>query len=439
MGKFSVLVVIVFLGVIAMFSLYNNDATMITIPFGEPVEIPKIGLILISSVFGALTMLVLFMVRDSMRFMVNYQVQRVNKRSDKITALYNQSLNAILGENTTLARTSLEQILKMDPEHSDALLRLGNMDVRAQEYEQAATYYRRALDSSNNNLEALFSLAEVMQRLMRWDDAIEYINSILTIDSGNISALTKLRALLERDSKWSDLIEVQKSIVHLERDSDGQEAEASALLGYRYELARGSLAASELDAASKGFKGILKENDQFIPAHLSMSEVMSAQDNTDGAVEYLEKAYETTRSQMILVRLEELLIDLGDPLRLIRIYQHRLSQEQDNTELRFFLAKLFFRLEMVDDAFRELETLDDTFPEVPLLLGELYMRRQQCEKAVVQFKKTMKLSKALRIPFKCSACGNAHNSWSGRCPSCGSWNSLNLKVGAVQGAEKLNA
>ena len=111
MGKFSIFVVIIFLAVIAMFSVFNNDTTSITIPFGEAIEIPKIGLILVSAVFGALTMLVLFMVRDSMRFMVNYQVQRTQKRAEKISALYHRALNAILGEDMASARVSLEQIL----------------------------------------------------------------------------------------------------------------------------------------------------------------------------------------------------------------------------------------------------------------------------------------------------------------------------------------
>ncbi len=432
MGKFSIFVVIIFLAVIAMFSVFNNDATSIIIPFGETVEIPKIGLILVSAVFGALTMLVLFMVRDSMRFMVSYQTQRIHKRAEKISALYHRALNAILGEDTATARASLDQILKMDPGHSDALLRLGNMDTRAGDYKQAATYYKRALEASEKNLEALFSLAEVMQRLESWDESLLYIDEILQIDQGNHSAFMKKRALLERDSRWEDLIEVQRAILRLERDSGGQERESSILMGYQYELASAALENKELEKASKGFRAIIKDSNEFIPAHLGVAETMIAGNDTDGAVEYIEKAYASTHAHILLVRLEDILISLGDPLRLIRTYQHRLSEEPDNTGLRFFLAKLYFRLEMVDDAFRELENLEDTFPEVHLLLGELYMRRQQCEKAVEQFKKTMKISKALRVPYSCQICGHSAMQWAGRCPSCEKWNTMKLRLNAGQ-------
>ncbi len=432
MGKLSISVVIIFLAVIAMFSVFNNDATSITVPFGEVYKIPKIGLILVSAVFGALTMLVLFMVRDSMRFMVNYQAQRIHKRVEKISELYNRALNAILGEDTATARSSLDQILKMDPGHSDALLRMGNMETRAGDFQQAATYYKRALDASERNLEALFSLAEVMQRLERLDDSLQYIDEILQIDQDNHSAFMKKRALLERDSRWDDLIEVQRAILRLERDQQRQEREKSILMGYQYELACAALETSELDKANKGFRAIVKEDNDFIPAHVGVVETMIAGNDTDGAVEYIEKAYASTHVHLLLVRLEDIVIGLGDPLRLIRTYQHRLSEEPDNTGLRFFLAKLYFRLEMVDDAFRELEALEDTFPEVPLLLGELYMRRQQCEKAVEQFKKTMKLSSALKVPYFCMECGHSAMQWVGRCPSCDNWNTMRLRLNAGQ-------
>ena len=82
-------------------------------------------------------------------------------------------------------------------------------------------------------------------------------------------------------------------------------------------------------------------------------------------------------------------------------------------------------------SFRELEALEDTYPEVHLLLGELHLRRQQCEKAVGQFKKTLKLRTALRVPYSCESCGRSDRKWAGRCPSCGSWNTMGLRLDAV--------
>jgi lipopolysaccharide biosynthesis regulator YciM len=134
----------------------------------------------------------------------------------------------------------------------------------------------------------------------------------------------------------------------------------------------------------------------------------------------------------VLAKLEDLLISIGDPLRLIRTYQNIIAKEPDNQEIRFFLGKLYYRLEMVDDAFRELGALEDSFPEVHMLLGELYLKRQQCEKAAGEFKKTLHLSKALKVPYLCSQCGHAETAWAGRCPSCGRWNTFELRLDAVR-------
>ncbi|KKL16588.1 hypothetical protein LCGC14_2494050 [marine sediment metagenome] len=150
------------------------------------------------------------------------------------------------------------------------------MEARAGDYQQAATYYKRALDATERNLEALFSLSEVMQRLERWEESLEYIDEILRIDQDNHSAFMKKRALLERDSRWEDLIEVQRAVLRLERDPERQQGEASTLMGFQYELACAALENKELDKASKGFRAIVKENNDFIPAHVGVAETMIA-------------------------------------------------------------------------------------------------------------------------------------------------------------------
>ncbi len=48
--------------------------------------------------------------------------------------------------------------------------------------------------------------------------------------------------------------------------------------------------------------------------------------------------------------LAEELINHGDPGRLIRFYKSSISKEPQNHALRFFMGKLFYRLERVDDA-----------------------------------------------------------------------------------------
>jgi rubrerythrin len=111
-------------------------------------------------------------------------------------------------------------------------------------------------------------------------------------------------------------------------------------------------------------------------------------------------------------------------------YRNALASDPQNSMLRFFLGKLYYRLEMVDDA---LETLDiseipEAFPQWNQLLGELFLRRNQCERAVEEFKKTIDFKKTLRVPYCCSKCGHPDEQWAGRCPSCGTWNTYEFNL-----------
>jgi lipopolysaccharide biosynthesis regulator YciM len=430
MGKVTVLIVILMLGVLALFAVYNNDPTAIFVPFDQSYEIPKIGVILFSSVFGAACMLLLFAIRDTRRFLFTYQYQKKQKNEEKIHSLYTQALNAILAEDEAEARAALSAILKKEPGHTDAHLRLGDIEANKGRDEEAYGHYKRAHASSPEHLEALFSLARIMEKMQGWDEALGYVENILDLDPDNLSALHMKRSILEREGRWDELIEVQKAILRLLREERDKEREEANLKGFRYELARDSLEKGDLEKALKAFKTLVREDEKFTPAHLGVAETMLAGGDTEEAVSYLERAYESTSSQIILARLEDLLISLEEPSRLIRIYRKALSARPRDEALKFFLGKLYFRLEMIEDAFDVLASLDtaETWPDLHKLLGELHMRRDECGKAVEQFRKTIELGGSMRLPYCCGVCGHEDRQWSGRCPECGSWNSYRFEL-----------
>ncbi|MFC1770143.1 tetratricopeptide repeat protein [Nitrospirota bacterium] len=281
MGKLTVLIVVILLGVLALFAVYNNDTTGIVVPFDKVYEIPKIGVILISCLFGALSTLVIFMARDTRRFMISYQYQKERKRDEKVEGFYAKGLNAILADDDNSARAALENVIKLEPSHVDALLRLGNMDVRKERYEQAIDYYKRAHMVMPSNLEVMFSLADVLHRTNKVTEAIAFIDKVLEVDSDNLSALMKKRKLLEDAGMWDELIEVQKYIVKYTTDEKVKKREESNLLGYKYEVSRDSLEKGDVERANKGFRTILKEGPQFVPAYLGVAEVMLSNNETE--------------------------------------------------------------------------------------------------------------------------------------------------------------
>ncbi len=81
-------------------------------------------------------------------------------------------------------------------------------------------------------------------------------------------------------------------------------------------------AETELEKAKKAFRTVLRIDKDFVPATLGLAEVLLREGESEEAVNTLEKSYEQTSSMIALARLEDLLINLGEPARLIRIYKN---------------------------------------------------------------------------------------------------------------------
>lgn len=431
MGKLAVLIVILLLGALAFFAISNNDMTTVNVPFDKTYPITKIGLILISSAVGALATLLIFVIRDTKRFVATHQFQKRQKKYEKVQSLYSKAVNAMLAHNEFEARGALENILTEEPGHTDALLRLGDIAAGKEQFEDAEDFYRKALGPSPRNLEALFSLEGVMEKNEKWPEALSCAEKVLDIDPDNLSALHRKRSLLEREGRWDDVIAVQKVVLKHEQAEADRQREQFNLLGYKYELARESLERGETEKSGKGFRSIVHDDAGFVPGYLGVAETMLREGEAEAAASFLEKSYEQTLSTILLARLEDLLISLGEPARLIRTYRKTISENPNDQMLKFFLGKLYYRLEMVDDALETLLPLADmpeAYQDIYRLMGELYLKRDQCGKAVEEFKKTAELNKTFRLPYCCGVCGRSAQDWSGRCPECLNWNTYQFDL-----------
>lgn len=435
MSKLLVFIFVLFLAVLALFAIHNQKSTTVTIPFGSAYETPTIALILLSFAIGALTMLFVFVVRDTKRYVNNLQLQKKQKRNAKIQELYSKALNHLFAHhNLPEAKELFTEVLSEDPEHLNALLQLGDIALSEDDFQTARENYQRAGDLNPRNIEVLFSLERLMEKTGRWPNALRYIEEILEIDDKNLSALYKKRDILEKLEKWDDLVFVQKTILKNEHTEKDKNRERQNLVGYKYEYGRYSLENGDLEKAKKAFRTVLRLEKDFIPATLGLAEVLLREGENEEAINLLEKNYEQTSSMIVLLRLEDLLISVGEPLRLIRIYKNNILKNPQDPVIKFFLGRLHDRLEMIDDAFEIMTSIDTggaVYPEMHQLLGNLYIKRNQIEKAVQEYKKALESNVcAFSLSYKCSHCGHTSPEWSGRCTRCQKWSTylLNLSV-----------
>lgn len=431
MAKFIALVVMMFLAVMGVLAYFNSGTVELTVWKDVTHSIPVVALILVSTAVGILTMFVVYSIRDARRYFDYWQVQRVQKKESKIHELYSKGLEAFFASRYEEAKELFSRVIEGEPLHANALLRLGDIDCIEKNFISAKDFYLKALEVKPRSIEIMLSLAKVAQIQQKWQEALKYLDSILEIDDENKKILGMKRDIFEKNQNWDELIEVQSKILKCKPASDEEEEENKRLTGYKYELARTDMESGALEKAIKSLKAILKNDENFISVYLILADAYMKDGNAREAADLLMKGYETTQSQVILARLEDHYISQGEPGTIIDIYQKSIQKNPNDVKLRVFLAKLYYRLEMIDHVLETINAIDPAsldFPGLHLLLGGVYERRSETDKALEEYKMALKFDKPHAVPYCCSECSYTSMKWSGRCPECHRWNSFILGI-----------
>jgi tetratricopeptide (TPR) repeat protein len=429
----------IFLVIISLLAFLNKGTVDLTVWEGINYEMPVIALVIISTAAGILSMFIIVVIRDARKYIDSWQIQRQQKKESKIGESFSKGLNAFFAYRYDEAEELFTRVIEDEPSHLEALLRLGDISCDRQEYVKAKDYYLKARELKPRNIEVLLSLEKVSIRGKNWQDALKYLDSILEIDDANIMVLHRKRDIYEANGKWDELMDVQQKILKCKLSEEEQKEEDRILLGYKYELGRHYYGTGDTDKAVKTFKSALKTDKDFISAYLSLAEIYMKEGNTKESESVLLKGYEETSSLVILAQLENYYITEGAPGTIIDLYQKAVQKDPRDLKHQFFLAKLYYRLEMIDHAFETINNMDVSahdFPDLHALFGNIYQRRAQYENAISEFKKALKVEKPLVVPFCCSVCSNNARTWSGRCPECKNWNTLILDIHEACKAQK---
>jgi lipopolysaccharide biosynthesis regulator YciM len=426
----TILIVLLVVSIVLLVE-FNRGTIVVNITPSRSQEIAVSTFFLISLATGAGVVLLLYLMRDVRRFLRGLKVQREQKRRTKIQELYTKGLNALMAKRNPEAITFFQRVLNIDPNHVDTLLRMGITHLRLKNAQEAIRLHLKAWSLDRDNQEAMFSLAADYEETKRFDDAIKIYQEIAGKDPTNIAALTRLRDLHHRMSSWEDLTEAQSRLLASPLGAQEMEVEHRKLVGFKYENGRALLESGDLERAKKAFKSVIKLDKDFIPAYLGLGEVCLEERKNADALELWEKAYKLTSSILLLLRLEDLYLKQGEPGKAIEIYKQALTWKPQDTTIKFFLGKLYYRLEMVDEAYDTLTSVDwgdREIPDVHKLLGNIYLRRGSLGLAAAEFKKALGFKKQIIVPYICSNCLYSTTDWSGRCANCGKWNTYGVNL-----------
>lgn len=431
MNKFAIFLFILFLAVLGYLAILNQDIVSIRLSEKHIVDIPQVALILLASAFGALTMLLFMAVRDARRYFDGLQRSRQEKKTSKVQDSYAKGLDAFFAGRYEEAVELFDRIIDEDPHNVSLRLRRGDISFNAGNLQKAKDFYLKAKELRPNSIEVLLSLEKVFEKENDVKGALRYVDSVLEIDPENPRALYKKRDLYEKTGEWEQVVDVQQKILKSGISDTEKQQEQNNFLGFQYELGRSWLESGELEKAIKILKGIIKTDKNFSAAYLALAESYIGSSDYKDAETLLVDGFQTTSSLVFLLRLEDFFIALGEPGRVIDLYQKAVQDNPRDQNLQFFLAKLYYRLEMIDYALETVEGIDvsaNNYPDLHILLGDILQRRGQHDKASAEFRKAIDFKRPILVPYCCSRCQYISKEWEGRCPQCRHWNSLTLDI-----------
>ncbi|MBI5197414.1 MAG: tetratricopeptide repeat protein, partial [Nitrospirae bacterium] len=271
---------------------------------------------------------------------------------------------------------------------------------------------------------------------------VHITGKVLDRDNTNPLAMRRLRDLYVRRERWEEAHQIQGRIVKEKREPE----EYTRFMHIRYEMGKALYQRGEREKGKRLVKAATKMDKSFAPASITLGDFYLRENRTDDAAALWERGFEQTGNIILLHRLEDLYLQQGMPEKILWIYKQALYKKPEDLALRFYLGKLYYRLEMLDEAYAtlsDLEIQDVPMPHLHKILGNIYERKEDWIRAVSEFKKALKLRKRVIIPYYCPECDYHTHEWSGRCPRCGRWNTFSasptfLKLESVPPFKKRN-
>src|SRR5690606_13517757 len=111
--------------------------------------------------------------------------------SDAVSTLVQNGLTQLSAGQDTVARTTFENVLELDPENLYALYNLGVIAQDGGDADTAVDYYQRALAQQGDYVPALFNLAIALETT-DLDRSVELYRQVLDLDEEMAAAHMRL-------------------------------------------------------------------------------------------------------------------------------------------------------------------------------------------------------------------------------------------------------
>ncbi len=409
----------------------NREILNQKIFLAESLSMPVWGTFLLVALASMAVPVLFGLLRDVKQVVDSVTRRRALKTRKEIEVRYVLGIEAILNGREERALEHFNAILQMDPGHFESLIKAGDVHRDLGRTAQALELHRRARQVRENDLRPLFALVDDYESAGDTVLARETLTQIIERKPKRaLSAYRKLRALLVREEAWEEAQEIQRKIEELCGETLRKE-DRRYRLGIPYQLAARHAAEDRPKEAMAILRRLLKEHPDFVPAAWKLGKVLIAMGQSDDAVEIWRRGFEATSSAVFLTALEDHFLQLEEPERAIEVFKQMAWKAKRDVVPRFFLGKLYYRLEMLDEAldvFRALRPKVSYGPTISFYIARILERRGDPLQAAREYSHLLAQMDPLRLEFRCASCSTRYSAWRDYCETCGEWNTIQLDL-----------
>jgi lipopolysaccharide biosynthesis regulator YciM len=398
-------------------------------------SIPVYVALLVVFFSGLLPPLVLLLIDRLKRDLAQRRNRRRLREVDSLDQRFRRAVDLHIDGQGKKAAAELEILLTERPDDFATLLRYGEVLRHQGRTEEALEAHRRASSLYPRSVALLYQLAEDYEAVGQPDVGREIRNRILRDfpDSG-LGVMRRRRDAAMVSGEWGEAVRWHEKVENLLRDGGDSAAlkhEEGISRGLSYQRGVARLEKDRTEEAVLIFRRLLEVEPRFVPAGIMLGEAELLMDNQEAALDEWKRGFKVTGSSVFLQRIEDHFIESEEPARAIETLRALIAQAENDLLPRFFLGRLYYRLEMHTEAAKILRDLGeqlDPSPTYHYLLGRICQRREDSQGAVTNFLTCLNRLGVSNVSFVCQICQAHYDEWHDRCQACGAWNSVDLDV-----------
>jgi lipopolysaccharide biosynthesis regulator YciM len=427
------LINVLFIAVIAFVAIsvgyvYMQNSTQLAteVLLWEPVRVKVSTLLIGVFLLGFVLNLLYTGIMELRRLIRSLSASAATRAGKRLSSLLQEVRELLAHGLPDQARQELESVLRERRDHEAACLLMGEALLKLGDHDQAIKHLEHCCLIWPQHIEFRYQLAEALIGARNPDGAAAALKG-LAMDHPKhaLRALRKLRTLHIDAARWEDALDVQKRIATRFAGSMNQ-AERGLGTAFLYQMGMAKVEADQFKEAAQVFQQVVKEDPRFIPAYLSLGRCMILQDQEPQGLEIWLEGFRTTGEGALLQEIEDYFIQSGKPEEGLSVLRRVAATSEFNVTAKFFLGKMLYRLEILDEAlvlFQEVRAQVVYSPILFFFMAKIHSRRGRLEQALNEYRQLLRNLGVLKMRFECSACGHRAPDYADRCESCGTWNS----------------